>query len=97
MFGVGDLVVCTDNKKTGGRKWNHPASMPVVGKTYTIADGPFRTKQGPCIRLVEIQNWSEKKPNHDLGYLARRFAPARKDKGKTDISVFQKMLEPEKV
>ncbi len=90
-FVVGQKVVCVDNLPRITRSWA-ANSRPILGATYTVAQvglapHPLDSSM-PVVWLEEISNQS----NLSRGsYLASRFRPLVTTK--TDISLFQKILE----
>ena len=101
-FHVGQKVVCVDDTYPDtwpdnelGYRTPH---RPKKGYVYTIRNiepfdtGEFAGEFG--VRLVELVNptWSwDDRPKAEGCFAARRFRPV----SETDISVFEKLLEPE--
>ena len=70
--------------------------MPVKGNIYTIRDILDVSYYGPCCRLQEIVNQPRQYNEgfHEAGYGVYGFRPVVERK--TDISVFQSLLTPQK-
>lgn len=95
-FRVGQKVVCVDDVFRDA-SWLHVKNMPVAGSIYTIRG--FQTeKYFDGILLEEVINdaitWNAV-GFREMSFPARRFRPVQERK--TDISIFKKMLNPQKV
>jgi len=87
MFDIGQKVICINNNLDNGDDWYGPKL--VLNKIYTVRDYvPDPYNEYICIRLVELIR--DKGCDH-VGFRINRFAPIN-DK-KTDISVFEKILD----
>lgn len=101
MFYVGQRVVCVDDSLCQSNKeltYYGDLDGLTKGEIYTVRNtdiDPFDNL--PIIRVFEIKrgNGLEYEQPFELGFLASRFRPiVERD---TDISIFKKMLKPEKV
>jgi hypothetical protein len=93
-FHVGQKVVCISNTRAGGYGWE---ILPDIGAVYTIRSIEYRDRGG-WLRLVEIVNRSALYMGYGYSegqFHASNFRPAVTRK--TDISIFTKMLIPDKV
>lgn len=95
-FTVGQKVVCIDAKRdrSGGGGYVEL----VEGNIYRVREVLICDNE-VCVRLQEILERAHYLYDRvifadDLPFLARRFKPL--EERKTDISIFQKMLEPNK-
>lgn len=89
-FRVGQKVVCVDSSPLDGTLgWMTDADAPQEGAIYTVTGNAtirFRGKDHGAVFLMEIKNSA-----HGGLYGAFRFRPVVERK--TDISVFQKILD----
>lgn len=100
MFHVGQKVVCVD--ASANKKYLPPGyciSDPDLdglakGRIYIIR-GIIFIRRVPCVFLEEIIREVEPAFGFEAPYSAARFRPIVERK--TDISIFTKMLKPEKV
>lgn len=88
---VGQKVICVDDRfprHIGGLPWNSP---PHKGEIYTVAKIGLTHHRDPqhlpCVEIIELPN--------DAPLWAHRFRPIVERK--TDISIFQRILENPKV
>lgn len=100
MFYVGQKVICVDDslRNDPGVKYYGDLDGLTKGEIYTIRSvdiDPF--DKLPVIRVFEItrSNGLEYEEPYELGFYAYRFRPIIERE--TDISIFKKMLKPEKV
>lgn len=94
MFHVGQKVVCVnDEEPTYGQR--RPARRRVTkGKVYTVKCAPFINVWGNLAILVgEVPDRDD--GGTESGFRVSRFRPIVEKK--TDISIFKKMLTPNKV
>ncbi len=98
MFYVGQNIICIDNSASA--KYHHPGYLVMnhnfhglkQGGIYTVRD-VVEYLETPCLYLKEIIR--EFVPKVETGFSFLRFRPIVDRK--TDISIFEKMLKPEKV
>lgn len=94
MFRVGQKVVCVDDSwRTPGPGWGRTEAI-VRGQVYTVHKCFIDEDGDAIVWLAEVRRdkrvrffWGE-----GIGYLSARFRPVVERK--TDISVFQKLLQP---
>ena len=96
MFYVGQKVVCVNGNFIDRDKHFYPDDvLPVTGGVYTVRE-LFSRHRKPGMRLIEIRNPLH---NHcgclmECGFHRSRFRPLIERK--TDISIFTRMLTPNK-
>lgn len=96
-FRVGQKVVCVDDKPWRGPMTGDAVEWPTKiiqrGSVYTIRESSVSHPRSPvpCVRLVEAR-WND---SYDAPFAAVRFRPVVERK--TDISIFQKMLDGTRV
>lgn len=91
MFYVGQKVVCVDDRLTPGRLWADSVP-PVEGGIYTIVSIVTNDSGNEALVLAEAPRGPMSRAFGAYGYHSRRFRPVVERK--TDISLFQRMLNP---
>lgn len=90
-FHIGQRVVCINDQMDGGATRWKDATYPVFGQIYTVR-GMAVLPGGLILRLEEIICPTFGRDNEEAGFGADHFRPVIERK--TDISVFQRMLNP---
>ena len=88
-FHVGQRVVCVDATRI-----KNDAAPLNKGAIYTVRELECDEDEGYGLRLCEIVNRNHPTIGTEISYYSRRFRPIVNRK--TDISIFTKMLVPQK-
>lgn len=95
MYRIGQEVECINDETSAGCIWDHETTPPVKGHIYVIRSLGRATDGHSGLRLNGLMLSGSSKSHgkfHDLPFRADRFRPLVVQK--TDISIFQKLLNP---